>query len=515
MADPSQDGRDRKTRPALISGFGVILALMAGLVYFSVDRLDAMHTELLSLDRVTLEKTRAVQAMREAIRKRSFSLVLVSTLHDFFERDQERLNFNQYERDYILARERLVSLGLSTEERSQFESMQTRLRQARTPVNDAMDGAVTRDPDDPAWPRIEDAVTAQHGMIGELDKLVALISNHAKDKTESTLRAYQRTRAGTLALGAVILVSGLFIAVFVIARERRRTRAMVDEIAYRQQAEESARGTSDLLERKVAERTAELSSAIEALRAARDQAEAANLTKSQFLATMSHELRTPLNAIIGFSDAIAQEVFGPLENARYASYVGDILQSGRHLLALINDILDISVIESGKLELIVDRIDASNLAHASTRLVEPAADKGGINLNLHIAEPVPDMVADGRRAQQVLVNLLSNAVKFTPRGGAVTLNVAHADGKVHFTVRDSGIGMTPAEIETALTQFGQVDSDLSRKYEGTGLGLPLARELTVAQNGTFALESQPSVGTTVSVAFPAAVEPSARSVRRA
>lgn len=385
--------------------------------------------------------------------------------------------------------------------------MQTQLRQAMAPVSKAMDAAVERNVHVPFWPLIERAVTAQHSMIRELDTLVSLINESAKSQTESTLKAYERFRIWTLALGAAILVSGLIIAGAVIAREVRRARAMADEISHHQQAEVIARDASELLERKVHERTAELSNAMEALRTARDQAQAANLTKSQFLATMSHELRTPLNAIIGFSDAMISEVFGPLENSRYKAYVDDINNSGRHLLALINDILDISVVESGKLELHVGPIDASDLAHTSARIVMPAAEKSGVNLTVRIAESVPAIAADQRRAQQVLVNLLANAVKFTPKGGAVTVDVEHADSMVRFTVRDTGIGMTPEEMEIAMTKFGQVDSDLARKYEGTGLGLPLAHELTLAQNGTFAIDSRPGAGTTVSIGLPTATVP--------
>lgn len=511
MADHSRSGLGRKTGPVLISGFGVILALMAGLVYFSVKQLDVMRNELVMLDRIALEKTRMVLAMREAIRKRSFSLVLTSTMDDFFDRDAEQQKFRQYERDYIAARERLTSLGLSGGEQPQFESMQTHLRQAMTPVSLAMDAAVARAPGKPAWPLIERAVTAQHGMIAELDKLVSLISESARNRTQGTLAAYERTRTWTLSLGATILAGGLIIAMAVVARERHRTRAMADEIAFRQQAEETARNFSTLLETKVAERTAELSSTMEALRDARDQAQSANLTKSQFLATMSHELRTPLNAIIGFSDAITQGVFGPLGHARYETYIDDINRSGRHLLALINDILDISVVEAGKLELSVAPIDAADLAHASARLVMPTAERNGIDLAVRIGDAVPDVVADARRTQQILVNLLANAVKFTPEGGAVSIDVDGAGGKVRFTIRDTGIGMTPEEMETALSKFGQVDSDLARKYEGTGLGLPLARELTLAQNGTFDLESQPAIGTTVTVTLPGSAGPAARS----
>jgi signal transduction histidine kinase len=234
-----------------------------------------------------------------------------------------------------------------------------------------------------------------------------------------------------------------------------------------------------------------------------DAAEAANRAKSEFLANMSHELRTPLNAIIGFSDVINEEHFGAIGNPRYKSYVGDILLSARHLLTLINDILDVAKIEAGKLELEEAAAEPAELCHRALRLVQDRAARAGIVLACELPGALPRLRVDPRKVKQILLNLLSNAIKFTPRGGRVELAAARrADGGFGFSVRDSGIGIAPEDQPTALAAFGQVDSQLNRKFDGTGLGLPLSRALANLHGGDLELESAPGQGTTVTVILP-------------
>lgn len=245
-------------------------------------------------------------------------------------------------------------------------------------------------------------------------------------------------------------------------------------------------------------------------------AETANRTKSEFLANMSHELRTPLNAIIGFSEVIKMGMFGPL-NERYRSYGADIFGSGTHLLGLINEILDLSKLEAGQLELHEEEVDLAAVLQTSKRQIEAHAEKSKIQLSEVLADGLPLVRADSRRMQQILINLLSNAVKFTPEGGRVRISVFRKDGGVTIKVRDTGIGMSPEGIAKAVEPFGQIDSTLSRKYEGTGLGLPLAKHLIALHGGTITIESRESVGTTVTITLPAEriIEKPARSAVKA
>ena len=246
------------------------------------------------------------------------------------------------------------------------------------------------------------------------------------------------------------------------------------------------------------------------LAVAKEQAEVANRVKSEFLANMSHELRTPLNAILGFSEIVISEALGPIENTQYKDYIGDINIAGRHLLGVINDILDLSKVEAGTITLEELDLDVAKLADTVLKLVKQRAIDGGVALETELAEDLPNLYADQRRLKQILVNLLSNAIKFTERGGKVILRVRRgADGCFMFQVEDNGIGIAAEHMATVLRPFGQVDGALNRKYEGTGLGLPLARGLVERHGGSMELQSVPGSGTVVTVRFPAArvVEP--------
>ena len=239
---------------------------------------------------------------------------------------------------------------------------------------------------------------------------------------------------------------------------------------------------------------------------AKVRAEEANRAKSEFLANMSHELRTPLNAIIGFSEMMTAEMFGRLGDRRYTEYARDILASGQHLLALINDILDMSKIEAGKLSLRLESLDVADAAGDALRLVRNRAEAAGLTLTLDVPTPMPEVSADARALKQVLLNLLSNALKFTPVGGRITVRARQEGGEVRLSVVDTGIGIAKADLHRLGRPFEQVENQYAKASQGTGLGLALTKALVHLHGGRFDIASEPGVGTTASFTLPAAAQ---------
>jgi PAS domain S-box-containing protein len=237
------------------------------------------------------------------------------------------------------------------------------------------------------------------------------------------------------------------------------------------------------------------------LEEARRQAERASALKSEFLAKISHELRTPLNAIIGFAEVILEERFGPIENERYKDYVKDIHASGGHVMSLVNDLLDLSKIEAGKIDLTLAPLDANLIIQECVALMQPQAANERVIMRLSLAETLPRVVADERSLRQIMLNLMSNAVKFNEPGGQVIVSTAVNDsGQAVIRVRDTGVGMSESEIATALEPFGQVAS--TQRPGGTGLGLPLTKALTEANRAAFSIKSRKEQGTLIELAFP-------------
>lgn len=239
------------------------------------------------------------------------------------------------------------------------------------------------------------------------------------------------------------------------------------------------------------------------LQAAKEEAERANRTRTQFMAQMSHELRTPLNSIIGFAEVIHDELYGELPSPKYKDFANDIRESGRHLLSIINDILDLAKGEAGQRSLNPEPVSVPEAVAASLKLVKQRADAIGLTLENRVPSDLPALLSEDKLVRQMLINLMSNAVKFTQAGGTVAVSVEMTDeGGMTLIVSDSGIGMEKGDIEKALMPFTQIDSDLSRQYEGTGLGLPLVDSLMTLHDGLFILESTVGVGTKASLCFP-------------
>ena len=241
-----------------------------------------------------------------------------------------------------------------------------------------------------------------------------------------------------------------------------------------------------------------------ALLATKKAAEGASQAKTLFLAQVSHELRTPLNAIIGFTEMMTQEIFGPLGAPQYHGYAGDVLKAARHLLSIITDMLDVTRLDAGALALELSPVLPGEIVGEAARMVAPAAAAKRIVLRQYVEPALPKLSADARRLRQALINLIANAVKFTPESGTVGFGARRVEGGIELYVEDSGIGMTPGEIEIALMVFGRVREGYAKAQEGTGLGLPLAKALIERQGGRFVIESVQGKGTKIRALFPAA-----------
>jgi PAS domain S-box-containing protein len=237
---------------------------------------------------------------------------------------------------------------------------------------------------------------------------------------------------------------------------------------------------------------------------AKREAERASSAKSDFLARVSHEIRTPLNAIIGFSEVMMEERFGPVGNERYREYLKDIHASGGHLLSLINDLLDLSKIEAGKLELTFANVSLNDLTQQCVAIMQPQANRERVIIRTSLPPTLPQVVADARSVRQIVLNLLSNSIKFTHAGGQVIVSTALNDnGEVALRVRDTGIGMSEQDLVTALEPFRQIATSVREISAGTGLGLPLTKALAEANRASFTIKSAPKAGTLVEITFPA------------
>jgi signal transduction histidine kinase len=302
-------------------------------------------------------------------------------------------------------------------------------------------------------------------------------------KTEEAALTNWCNIARLMSLGALGCAISIAVAGFAVGRQWKQQTILADAQAELRRQED---------------RTA----AFEAMKAAKDTAEMADRTKSEFLANMSHELRTPLNAILGFSEVMVSEVFGPLGNDRYRGYAQDIHSSGSHLLSIINDVLDLSKAAAGKLELVEGWIDAREIVSSVCRLIDPRI--GEAKLLLTVKLPPGNLItyADERLLRQILLNLLSNACKFTPPGGHVECSVSVDAGGMTFAVTDTGIGIPAEHLEGVLQPFVQVDSSLSRRHDGTGLGLALVKVMVELHGGSLRLDSEVGCGTTASVILP-------------
>ncbi|ADP72643.1 histidine kinase [Rhodomicrobium vannielii ATCC 17100] len=331
------------------------------------------------------------------------------------------------------------------------------------------------------------------------DLPLTIISGVGRDEVLAPVRRQELTFVG---LGLAALCLPLIMAIML---NREINKRVVQEAALDRESDKVRMEHAALLSisEELANERVKLRRTNAELVAAKSRAEQANEAKSAFLANMSHELRTPLNAILGFSEIIRDKMIGN-DIDRYASYAADVHKSGTHLLNIVNDILDVTRIEAGKLELHEDEINLDTLIHRSLLDVQSQALAGGVLLAAPARNLGVVLRGDKGKLKQILVNLLSNAIKFTAKGGRIVISATPEwDGGLCVKIRDTGIGMSGDEIRQALELFRQVENGLARRYEGAGLGLPLAVRLTELHGGTLTVDSIPGEGTEVSVRFPA------------
>ena len=432
-------------------------------------------------------KSSHLMTMYTAARERSVVLLTMMTMEDVFDREEQFDRFNELATEFAVARIEFNEMALDKKEKTLMDGQLELVRVAVPLQNKVIELLGAEDLELANSTLLSEAIPTQNKVLEHIRQML----EYQQEKAERSLRTSDETYRSS----AIFIVTLAVVAVLVSIGIARMV------IQKTHQVEQELRQSKELLEQRVQERTQELERQAEKLKHIRDEAIQANQHKSEFLANMSHELRTPLNAIIGFSDVLKEKMFGDL-NEKQDEYVRDIHSSGRHLLSLISDILDLSKIEAGRMELNLASFDLSSALENSFSLIKERTARHGIEFQPHIDEQLREFTGDERKFKQIMLNLLSNAIKFTPEGGKISVWALQGKDQIEVMVKDTGVGIAADDQARIFDEFQQVGTESASKQEGTGLGLALTRTFVEMHGGTISVESEAGKGSTFTVTLP-------------
>ncbi|MHA1598035.1 MAG: sensor histidine kinase [Alphaproteobacteria bacterium] len=479
VTDPGLERQAGSMKLPLIVGFGSVIVLIVFLVALSVQSLENTQ-KTINDDTSALEKNKAAFNMLKSTFVGIYSIAITPLIEDFFDLDANYQVFNDGSRAFLKGRYDFEKKGVDAEEAKLFKELDAAIEVLRprihtffTDAGETVDDADQDARRDNMSRSIKDIYEPYDDLIAAIDKL----TQRQIQRHQTNMAGLDKTASNTVTVlmttGAIMVLICLVIAVYVIRRESQKSDALLREIYTR--------------------------------RAAERDAEKANVAKSDFLANMSHELRTPLNAILGFSDSISTETFGPVSD-KYREYAEDINQSGKHLLVLINEILDLSKIESGNIEINLENFRLIECLEDCMTIIRPQAEKEDITItgSCTCTDDV-EARADPVRLRQVLINILSNAIKYNKPGGSVDLwcenNPSTAMGRLY--IKDTGLGV-PEEYRGIIFDPFSRDPRTAKQKEGTGIGLSIAKSLMTSMDGDIGFKSTVNQGTTFWVDIPLA-----------
>lgn len=483
----SESVKDAESRVTLILGFVGIIVLLVSVAVIGIVRISEINRGMKVIVTDNNVKARLINTMYNSARERTVVLLIMINIEDPFERDEEYLRFNALGAKFAEARLEFNNMVLDDTESRLLEEQLKRVQHTVPLQEKVLDAMVADDLETAITILRNEALPSQNRILDQFRLMV----DYQQDKTEKSLLAANKTYSESVTyitvLAMIASVVSILIAIFVVRKTHN------SELALRQM--------NLTLEQRVAERTGKLETQAVELKGLRDEAVEANRHKSEFLANMSHELRTPLNAVIGFSEVLKERMFGEL-NEKQGEYIEDIHSSGRHLLSLINDILDLAKIEAGRMELNLSAFELPVAIENSLVLVKERASRHSITLQSHIDERLGQFVADERKFKQIMLNLLSNAIKFTPDGGQVSVLAVKEDDVLKVSVQDTGIGIAVENLDKVFDEFQQVGSTSDMKHQGTGLGLALTRTFVEMHGGELHVESELNKGSTFIFTLP-------------